>query len=193
MARSLGLRPLDCMGVSVPAAGQRLLIVDDEEALARVMQRTLKSRGFEVDVAFTAAEARSQIEANDYALTLLDVRLPDESGYGLLEELRARRPDTAVVMISGVDDPELGRAALEHGAYGYVVKPVGATMLYLTVVNNLQRRTLELDYRANLKRLEAMVDERAEQMRRAVELQAGMLPVSPFKADGFEIAAHFSA
>jgi DNA-binding response OmpR family regulator len=179
--------------VNAPAAGQRLLIVDDEEALAKVMQRTLRSRGFEADVAFTAAGARQQIEANDYALTLLDVRLPDESGYGLLEELRARRPDTAVVMISGVDDPELGRAALEHGAYGYVVKPVGATMLYLTVVNNLRRRTLELDYRANLKRLEAMVDERAEQMRRAVELQAGMLPASPFKADGFEIAAHFTA
>jgi DNA-binding response OmpR family regulator len=96
------------MGVNVPATGQRLLIVDDEEALARVMQRTLRSRGFEADVAFTAAGARQQIEANDYALTLLDVRLPDESGYGLLEELRASRPDTAVVMISGV-------AGREHG------------------------------------------------------------------------------
>jgi sigma-B regulation protein RsbU (phosphoserine phosphatase) len=181
------------MGVSVPAAVQRLLIVDDEEALARVMQRTLRSRGFEADIALTAAEARQQLEASDYALALLDVRLPDESGYGLLEELRARRPDTAVVMISGVDDPELGRAALEHGAYAYMVKPVGATQLYLTVVNNLRRRSLELDYRANLRRLEAMVDERAEQMRRAAELQAGMLPASPFKDAGFEIAAHFTA
>jgi serine phosphatase RsbU (regulator of sigma subunit) len=157
------------------------------------MQRTLRSRGYEADVALTAAEARRQFEANDYALAVLDVRLPDESGYGLLEELRARRPDTAVVMISGVDDPELGRAALEHGAYGYMVKPVGATQLYLTVVNNLRRRTLELDYRANLQRLEAMVDERAQQMKRAAELQTGMLPASPFKADGFEIAAHFTA
>jgi serine phosphatase RsbU (regulator of sigma subunit) len=181
------------MQVSAPAGGERLLIVDDEEALARVMQRTLRSRGFEADVAFTAADARQQLEANDYALTLLDVRLPDESGYGLLEEVRARRPDIAVVMISGVDDPEPGRAALEHGAYGYVVKPVGATMLYLTVVNNLRRRTLELDYRANLKRLEAMVAERADQMQRAIELQAGMLPASPFKGDGFDIAAHFTA
>src|SRR5260370_41400693 len=108
---------LHCMGVNVPTRGQRVLVVDDEEALARVMQRTLKSRGFEVDVAFTAAEARSQIEANDYALTLLDVRLPDESGYGLLEELRARRPDPAIVMISGAAAPGLGRAAPQHGAY----------------------------------------------------------------------------
>jgi serine phosphatase RsbU (regulator of sigma subunit) len=96
-------------------------------------------------------------------------------------------------MISGVDDPELGRAALEHGAFAYHVKPVGATQLYLLVVNNLRRRSVEMDHRANLDRLEGLVAERAEQMRRAAELQAGMLPASPFKEDGFEIAAHFTA
>src|ERR1700704_7207801 len=105
------------------------------------MQRTLRSRGYESDVAFSGAAARQLIETKEYALALLDVRLPDESGYGLLEELRAKRPNTAVVMISGVDDPELGKAALEHGAYGYLVKPVGATQLYLMVVNTLQGRS----------------------------------------------------
>ena len=181
------------MNSAASPGGQRLLIVDDEEALAKVMARTLRSRGFESDIALTAAQARQLFESNDYSLALLDVRLPDESGYGLLQELRHKRPDTAVVMISGVDDPELGKAALEHGAYSYLVKPVGATQLYLVVVNSLQRRTLELDHRANLQRLEGMLDERADQMRRAVELQAGMLPHSPFKGAGFELAAHFVA
>ena len=167
--------------------------MDDEEVLAKLMERILRSRGFESDIALSAAEARKRIESSDYALALLDVRLPDESGYGLLEELRSRRPDTAVVMISGVDDPELGRAALEHGAYAYMVKPVGATQLYLTVVNNLQRRNLELEHRATLRRMEVMLEERADQMRRAVDLQIGMLPASPLKEDGFELAAHFTA
>src|SRR5450759_2037338 len=99
--------------MNAPGSGQRLLIVDDEEQLAELMERTRRSRGCESDVALTAAEARQRFEANAYALALLDVRLPDESGYGLLEELVKRRPDTAVVMISGVDDPELGKAALE--------------------------------------------------------------------------------
>jgi phosphoserine phosphatase RsbU/P len=190
---SLELSLSTLLGVNSPAVVQRLLIVDDEQALAKLMERTLRSRGYESDVAFTAAEARRLFEANDYALALLDVRLPDESGYGLLEELRARRPDTAVVMISGVDDPELGRAALEHGAFAYMVKPVGATQLYLTVVNNLRRRTLEMEHRMTMRRLEGMLDERAEQMRRAVELQMGMLPASPLKEEGFELAAHFTA
>ena len=175
-----------------PQGPQRILVVDDEEPLAKVMERTLRSRGFDCDIALNAAEARRCFEMTDYAMVLLDVRLPDESGYGLLEELRTRRPDTAVVMITGVDDPELGKAAVEHGAYSYMVKPVGATQLYLLVVNNLMRRRLELDHRANLGRLEAMVAERTEQMRRAAELQAGMLPPSPLKGDGFELAAHFT-
>jgi sigma-B regulation protein RsbU (phosphoserine phosphatase) len=171
---------------------ERTLIVDDEQALARAMERTLRSRGFESDVAHSGAEARERIEATDYALVLLDVRLPDESGYGILEEVRSRRPDTAVVMISGVDDPELGKAAVEHGAYGYLVKPVSATQLYLLVVNAFHRRRLELDYRANLARLESLLAERTEQMTKAARVQAGMLPASPMTAAGFEIAAHFT-
>jgi sigma-B regulation protein RsbU (phosphoserine phosphatase) len=181
------------MPVSEVSAPERLLIVEDEEALAKVMARTLRSRGLVCDVALSGAEARQLFSASGYALALLDVRLPDESGYALLEELRAAQPDTAVVMISGVDDPELGKAALEHGAYAYHVKPVGATQLYLLVVNNLRRRSLEIENRAIVSRLEAVVEERAEQMRRAAELQAGMLPPSPFKEDGFEVAAHFTA
>jgi sigma-B regulation protein RsbU (phosphoserine phosphatase) len=180
------------MAASVGVDGQRLLIVEDEQALAKAMARTMKSRGYRADVALTGAEARQLFNAVEYGLVLMDIRLPDESGYGLLDELNKKSPRPAVVMISGVDDPELGRAAVDHGAYGYYVKPVGATELYLAVVNALRRRSVELEYDANLKRLESMVAERSTQMARAAALQAGMLPESPFKGDGFEIAAHFT-
>src|SRR5437868_11177194 len=181
------------MAVAGSAGSERVLVVDDGEALAKVVARVLRSRGFECDVALTGAEARGLVEVKDYAVALLDVRLPDESGYGLLEELRATRPNTAVVMISGVDDPELGKAALEHGAFAYHVKPVGATQLYLLVVNNLQRRSLEMDHRASLDRLEGMVAERAEQMRRAAELRGGLLPAATMQAERVEVAAHLPA
>jgi sigma-B regulation protein RsbU (phosphoserine phosphatase) len=171
---------------------QRLLIVEDEQALAQAMARTLRARGYVADIALSGAEARERFGAVDYALVLMDIRLPDESGYGLLGELNKKRPQPAVVMISGVDDPELGRAAVDHGAYGYYVKPVGATELYLATVNALRRRSLEIEYRANLEGLQSMVAERADQMARAAALQAGMLPASPLKGTGFEIAAHFT-
>jgi DNA-binding NarL/FixJ family response regulator len=180
------------MAASVGVDGQRVLIVEDEPALAKAMARTMKSRGFQADVALTGAEARQFFNAVEYGLVLMDIRLPDESGYGLLDELNKKSPHPAVVMISGVDDPELGRAAVDHGAYGYYVKPVGATELYLAAVNALRRRGVELEYGANLKRLESMVAERSTQMARAAALQAGMLPASPFRGEGFEIAAHFT-
>jgi phosphoserine phosphatase RsbU/P len=179
--------------VATQVGPSRVLVVDDDEPLARVMARTLRGRGFDCDVALSGAEARKLLEAQAYALALLDVRLPDESGYGLLEHLKAARPDTAVVMISGVDDAELGKAALEHGANAYFVKPVGATQLYLLAVANIRRRSLEIEQRESVDRLEDVVARRTEQMRKAAELQSGMLPASPLKEDGFEVAAHFTA
>ena len=169
-----------------------LLIVEDEEALAKSMARILKSRGLEADTAYSGAEARQRLAATKYEVVVLDVRLPDESGYGLLGELRALRPDIAVVMISGVDDPELGKAAVEHGAHGYFVKPIGSTELYLAVYNAIRRRNLEMEYQSNVHRLETMVSERAQQMETAAHVQAGMLPVSPLTTDSFDIAAHFT-
>ena len=129
---------------------------------------------------------------NAWVSSFYDVRLPDESGYGLLEELKTKHPDTAVVMISGVDDPELGKAAVEHGAYAYFVKPVGATELYLAVVNAFRRRSMEIDYRANLQRLESLVAERTEQIDKAAKVQAALLPDSPLIGEGYEVAAHFA-
>src|SRR5438445_11756673 len=169
-----GLLKLQC---AVPASEEssNTLIVEDEEALARSMQRILKSRGIAVDTACAGAEARERLAAGSYAVVLLDVRLPDESGYGLLGELRALRPDIAVVMVSGVDDPELGKAAVEHGAHAYFVKPIGSTELYLAVVNALRRRKLELEYQPNLQRLESMVAARAEQRASAAEVKAASL------------------
>lgn len=157
------------------------------------MARILKSRGLDADTAFSGAEARQRLAETDYAVVLLDIRLPDESGYGLLGELRVTHPDIAVVMISGVDDPELGKAAVEHGAHAYFVKPIGSTELYLAVYNALLRRNLEHEHQANLRRLESMVAERAEQMTHAAHVQEGMLPTSPLDGTGFEVAAHFSA
>lgn len=171
----------------------RTLIVEDEEALAKSMARILKSRGIEADTAYSGAEARQRMADSEYGVVLLDVRLPDESGYGLLGELRALKPDIAVVMVSGVDDPELGKAAVEHGAHGYFVKPIGSTELYLAVINAIRRRSLELEYQSNLHRLESMVNERSQQMQKAAHVQEDMLPHSPLDGDGFEVAAHFTA
>src|SRR5260370_38643726 len=104
--------------------GQRLLIVEDEQALANAMARTLRSRGFVADIALTGAEARERFAAVHYALVLMDIRLPDESGYGLLDELHKKRPARAGEVVFGGADPRAGEAAAENSAYAYTQRPV---------------------------------------------------------------------
>src|SRR5260370_15786500 len=96
--------------------GQRLLIVEDEQALANAMARTLRSRGFQADIALTGAEARERFAAVDYALVLMDIRLPDESGYGLLDELHKKRPAPAGGMDSGCRDSTVGEGFVSDRA-----------------------------------------------------------------------------
>src|SRR5258708_33961282 len=92
--------------------GQRLLIVEDEQALANAMARTLRSRGFQADIALSGAEARERFAAVDYSLVLMDIRLPDESGYGLLEGLHKKRPAPAGGRDPGGHRPDAGQASV---------------------------------------------------------------------------------
>jgi len=75
--------------------GQRLLIVEDEQALANAMARTLRSRGFEADIALSGAEARERFGSVDYALVLMDIRLARRErlwlARGAAQEASARR------------------------------------------------------------------------------------------------------
>src|SRR5438105_13877388 len=95
------------------------------------MARILKSRNIEADTAFSGAEARQRMAEAEYGVVLLDVRLPDESGYGLLGELRALKPDIAVVLISGVAVSVQEKDDVEGGGGGCFVHINGVTERYL--------------------------------------------------------------
>src|ERR1051326_7592936 len=95
--------------------------------------------------------------------------MPGESGLEVISAVRAAYPDTASIMVTGVDDEKLADHALELGAYGYIVKPFSSTDLAIQVLNALRRRQLEIAQRHERERLEKMVDERTAELRRAVE------------------------
>src|SRR5258708_34188151 len=103
------------MPAGAGGAGPRLLIVEDEQALANAMARTLRSRGFQADIALSGAEARERFAAVDYALVLMGIRLPDGSGDGLLEELHKKRPAAAAGGDFGGADADAGPGAGRAG------------------------------------------------------------------------------
>jgi DNA-binding response OmpR family regulator len=101
----------------------RLLIVEDNEELARLIAKGLEAAGFSVDLATTAAEARTVLSATRYAALVLDLGLPDGDGLDVLREIRGREDPLPVVVLTaraGVHDRVTG---LRSGADDYLVKP----------------------------------------------------------------------
>ena len=99
------------------------------------------------------------------ALVLSDVNMPGESGIDFTREVLAQYPDTAVVMVTGMDDRRYADVAIELGAYGYILKPFKPNELIINVGNALRRRALEIENRGHRERLEQTVLDRTAALR----------------------------
>jgi PAS domain S-box-containing protein len=141
------------MSTSPPA---RILAIDDSAEILRVVERTLGER-FECEFAGDVPEARGKLAAGDFDLALCDIQMPGESGLDLVEELAAAGSETAVVLITGMDDPEVVARALELGVHGYLVKPFWPGQLLITAQTALRRRALETAEKVRRRTLEEQV------------------------------------
>lgn len=150
---------------SPPPSSERLLIVDDEPQILALVERLLSDQGYDCLAASNTADARRVLEEWPVALVLSDVNMPGESGMDFTREVLAKYPDTAVVMVTGIDDPRHAEAAIEFGAYGYVLKPFKANELIINVRNALRRRALEIENRDHRDDLEQTVLERTGALR----------------------------
>jgi len=146
-----------------------LLIVDDDAALRRWEERVVRDQGYSCDSAGDASTVREQLQNGSYKLVLLDVNMPGESGIELLAHIRRAHPEVAVLMVTGEDSVELAMTAIEQGAYGYLIKPVGAGELLINVANALHRRRGELQNHRLMQRLQATVDERDSKLQEALQ------------------------
>jgi len=146
-----------------------LLVVDDDEALRRWEERVVRDQGYSCDGACDADGVREHLRRSSYQLALLDVNMPGESGIELLSHIRRDHPDVAVLMVAGEDSTELAMSAIELGAYGYLVKPVGSGELLINVANALHRRRREAENRRLVTRLEGAVQERSHALEETLQ------------------------
>ena len=146
----------------------RLLIVDDEEPFRRALRRTLERGGHTVLEASSVTEARAVLSAEHIELALCDVNMPGGSGLELVRSVATDDSDTAVVMLTGVDDPEVANEALAIGAYGYLVKPMGGNEALINVSSSLRRRELELARREHVAELESKIISRSAALQQAL-------------------------
>ena len=148
---------------------RNILIVDDEEPIRRLLGYLLEPHGYKVALAGEAREARQRMESGSYALVLCDVNMPGESGMDLIRHILTQYSSTAVIMITGLDSPVLANAALDMGAFGYVIKPFEANEVLINVANALRRRKLEIENAMHRENLEEVVRTRTIALQQALE------------------------
>lgn len=111
-------------------ADQSLLIVDDDKPFLTRLARAMGSRGFEVETAESVAEGLKMIGAKPPAFAVIDMRLGDGNGLDVISELKARRPDSRAIILTGYGNIVTAVTAVKLGAFDYIAKPADADEIY---------------------------------------------------------------
>src|SRR5271167_603225 len=136
----------------------RILVVDDEEAIREIVCAILAAAGYACQQAGSGLQALALLESGEeFELMLSDLMMADLDGIGLLERTKEKFPDLPVVMVTAVHDISVALAAIRNGAYDYLLKPFEREQLLATVRRALENRRLKLENRAYQTGLEAQV------------------------------------
>jgi len=163
----------------VPEAGaRRILVVDGETAVRREVRQACEQDGFEVGEAETGADALREFEDAQPALVVLEVTLPDMSGFDVCREIRKTDTTTPVIMVSSRSDEIDVVVGLEIGADDYVTKPLRLRELLARIAAHLRKSRMEaFDYsRGRLEFKDLVIDVHIRNLRRKIEPQ----PARPF-------------
>ncbi len=117
----------------------RILVVDDDRAIVKLIARVLHDEAYAVDTAGTGEEARMLALVNDYDGIILDLELGDRHGFEILQELRRNGRHTPILLYSGRGDTDSIVRGLDAGADDYVVKPVSNEELRARVRTLIRR------------------------------------------------------
>lgn len=117
---------------------EHILVVEDEKAIAKLLETALKLQGYHVDYALSGKIGADMLEKKPYDLVLLDIMLPEIDGYELFDYIK--QFDTPVIFITAKSSLEDRVKGLHMGAYDYIVKPFEIAELLARVENVFRRR-----------------------------------------------------
>jgi len=120
-------------------AVHKVLVVDDDPVIAKSFDRVLSSKGYAVITAQSGAEALKKLAAEDYDVVYTDIRMPGMSGLDVAEQVRAQRPWTPVVIITGYGSAEHEARARAAGVSAFLNKPLSPDMIEESAVVALRR------------------------------------------------------
>jgi two-component system response regulator PilR (NtrC family) len=159
MLRSTGPLPDPSTFASVGEKRARILIVDDEESMRRLLGFHLGEK-YACEFAADGEEAISMLAKNSYDVAMIDMVMPKVSGVSLLRTIRTDSPAVVAIMMTGVHDSRIGIEAIRHGAFDFISKPFGLDEVEMSVERAVHHKRIldEAEFYQN--RLEALVVER---------------------------------
>ena len=107
----------------------RILVVDDEQDVCDMLEKFLKIKGYEVSTALSGEDALALVKKEKPHIVLLDIRMPEMDGLECLERIKEIDKEIGVIMITALKQEEVGKKAMELGAYDYITKPLSLQYL----------------------------------------------------------------
>ena len=123
-----------------------VLVVEDKESLRIMLRKTLEVRGYSVDEAGDAYEAKRRLSASRYLVVLTDLRLPAGSGFDVLQAAQESDPEMPVVVITAFGTVDEAVRAMKEGAADFLTKPVDTDHLMVLLDRAIDRRRLLTEY-----------------------------------------------
>ena len=139
-------------------ASERILIVDDEEGMRRLLSRVLTREGYETSAVGSGAEALRLVASERFDLVVTDIKMPEMDGLQLLAELKEYEPSLPIIVITAYGTIENAVQALRSGAYDYIAKPFENDEIKLTVAKAFERERLLAENRYLHAELEGRYD-----------------------------------
>lgn len=175
------------IGVVPDATPGRILVVDDEVNICRLLERFLTRIGHQVETAGSVPEALMLLAPERFDLVLTDLRLPGPSGLELLDEVRVRAPGTRMILMSAHADVSVAATAIDRGIDQLIVKPFELDDLRGRINDSLRRRRAERDAELERELLEARLRQRETEskiwvLRAAHALAAAVEAKDPYTA-----------
>ena len=124
----------------------RILVVDDDEDIRKVLTTILEDEGYTVESASTAKKAIERTRRKFYNLALIDIRLPDMEGIELLAKMRDTTPRMRKIIITGYPTLQNAIEAVNRGANAYILKPFDMEEVLKTIKEELRKQQEEKKY-----------------------------------------------
>ena len=155
----------------------RILIIDDQDAIRRVLREILEDEKYQVDDANNGSKALQMMKEQEYDAVLCDIKMPEMDGLEVLEHIK-EMSDVPVIMVSGNSTIDEAVSSIKKGAFDFIVKPPDMNRLLITVRNALDKQSLSTENKA-LKRAVSRQNEMIGKSKPMMEVRDMIEKVAP--------------